>query len=213
MRIVKSNVLSIGHLSETKHFPPLWRRANARNLRLYYPYRQYTNLFIFQFVSLHSTLRLFFNHQKTLTIILSSQKLQRLLAAEQHAQNPLFSSDRSPSPGRRGIDVPFGAPGYREGRDRLRDDPYFKDPLYRLGPPLKRSPYSPARDVYKKLDDHLRPDSYSRPPMDDIPPKRIKPDYDFPPDSRETPHIRPVGTTIDCEVIIINKQQRYVWNI
>ena len=201
MRIVKSNVLSIGHLSERKHFPPLWRRANARNLRLYYPYRQYTNLFIFQFVSLHSTLRLFFNHQKTLTIILSSQKLQRLLAAEQHA------------PGRRGIDVPFGAPGYREGRDRLRDDPYFKDPLYRLGPPLKRSPYSPARDVYKKLDDHLRPDSYSRPPMDDIPPKRIKPDYDFPPDSRETPHIRPVGTTIDCEVIIINKHQRYVWNI
>ena len=28
----------------------LWRRANARNVRLYYPYRQYTNLFIFQFI-------------------------------------------------------------------------------------------------------------------------------------------------------------------
>ena len=31
----------------------LWRRANARNVRLYYPYRQYTNLFIFRFVSEH----------------------------------------------------------------------------------------------------------------------------------------------------------------
>ena len=27
-----------------------WRRANARNVRLYYPYRQYTNLFIIRFV-------------------------------------------------------------------------------------------------------------------------------------------------------------------
>ena len=27
----------------------LWRRANARNVRLYYPYRQYTNLFMFWF--------------------------------------------------------------------------------------------------------------------------------------------------------------------
>ena len=39
----------------------LWRRANARNVRLYYPYWQYTNLFIFPFVSLlclGSTLRL-----------------------------------------------------------------------------------------------------------------------------------------------------------
>ena len=26
----------------------LWRRANAQNVRLYYPYRQYTNLFIFR---------------------------------------------------------------------------------------------------------------------------------------------------------------------
>ena len=31
----------------------LWRRTNARNVRLYYPYRQYINLFIFRFVSLH----------------------------------------------------------------------------------------------------------------------------------------------------------------
>ena len=30
----------------------LWRRAFARNVRLYYPYRQYTNLFIFRCVSL-----------------------------------------------------------------------------------------------------------------------------------------------------------------
>ena len=40
----------------------LWRRANVRNVRLYYPYRRYTNLFIFRFVSLlslRSTLRLF----------------------------------------------------------------------------------------------------------------------------------------------------------
>ena len=40
----------------------LWRRANTRNVRLYYPYRQYTNLFIVWFVSEHclrSTLRLF----------------------------------------------------------------------------------------------------------------------------------------------------------
>ena len=38
-----------------------WRRANARNVRLYYPYWQYTDLFIFRFVSLlclRSTLRL-----------------------------------------------------------------------------------------------------------------------------------------------------------
>ena len=39
----------------------LWRRANARNVRLYYPYWQYTDLFIFRFVSLFFvyTLRLF----------------------------------------------------------------------------------------------------------------------------------------------------------
>ena len=30
----------------------LWRRANARNVRLYYPYWQYTNHFIFRFTSL-----------------------------------------------------------------------------------------------------------------------------------------------------------------
>ena len=28
----------------------LWRRANARNVRLYYPYWQYTDHFIFQFI-------------------------------------------------------------------------------------------------------------------------------------------------------------------
>ena len=36
----KSSVSSVGPLSERN-------RANARNVRLYYPYRQYTNLFIF----------------------------------------------------------------------------------------------------------------------------------------------------------------------
>ena len=30
----------------------LWRRANTWNVRLYYPYRHYTNFFIFRFVSL-----------------------------------------------------------------------------------------------------------------------------------------------------------------
>ena len=39
--IVKSNILSVGPTSE----------RNRRNIRLYYPYRQYTNLFIFRFVS------------------------------------------------------------------------------------------------------------------------------------------------------------------
>ena len=42
-------------------FVSLWRRANARNVRLYYPYWQYTDLFIFRFVyllCLRSTLRL-----------------------------------------------------------------------------------------------------------------------------------------------------------
>ena len=40
----------------------LWRRDNARNVRLYYPYWQYTDLFIFRFVSplcLRSRLRLY----------------------------------------------------------------------------------------------------------------------------------------------------------
>ena len=55
IRIVWSNVSSIGPVF-------LWRRANARNVRPYYPYWQYTDLFIFLFVSLlclRSTLRLF----------------------------------------------------------------------------------------------------------------------------------------------------------
>ena len=65
---VKSNVSSIGPLwkrnRETGCSSPssLWRRANARNVRLYFLYRQYTNLFIFRFVSLlclRRTLRLF----------------------------------------------------------------------------------------------------------------------------------------------------------
>ena len=46
-----------------KHPVSLWRRANARNVRLYYPYWQYTNHFIFRFVSLlclRSALRLLY---------------------------------------------------------------------------------------------------------------------------------------------------------
>ena len=43
-------------------FLSIWRRVNARNVRLHYPYRQYTDLFIFWFASvlyLRSTLGLF----------------------------------------------------------------------------------------------------------------------------------------------------------
>ena len=54
----------LGLLSAVRHsiLVSLWRRANARNVWLYYPYWQYTDLFIFRFVSLlclRSTLRLF----------------------------------------------------------------------------------------------------------------------------------------------------------
>ena len=38
------------HVSLQREYVSLWRRAYARNVRLYYPYRQYTNLFIFRFV-------------------------------------------------------------------------------------------------------------------------------------------------------------------
>ena len=44
------------HLRRTRyacmeHDVSRWWRAYARNVKLYYPYRQYTNLFIFRFVS------------------------------------------------------------------------------------------------------------------------------------------------------------------
>ena len=55
IRIVQSNVSRIGPSSERnrKHFSvSLWRGANTRNVRLYYPHWQYTDLFIFRFVSL-----------------------------------------------------------------------------------------------------------------------------------------------------------------
>ena len=45
IRTVQFNVSSIGPSSER-------RRANARNVRFCYPYWQYTDLFIFRFVSL-----------------------------------------------------------------------------------------------------------------------------------------------------------------
>ena len=46
-----------------KFYVSLWRGANARNVRVYNPYQQYTNLFIFPFVfqhCLHSTLHFMF---------------------------------------------------------------------------------------------------------------------------------------------------------
>ena len=45
--ISHSKLLSLYHPVRVS----LWWRANARNVSLYYPYRQYTNLFIFRFVS------------------------------------------------------------------------------------------------------------------------------------------------------------------
>ena len=62
---------------EGPNYVSLWRRANARNVRLYYPYWQYTNLFIFRFVSLlciRSTLRLF---HKLISYFLSPFQLFR----------------------------------------------------------------------------------------------------------------------------------------
>ena len=46
--IVSLTFTSVGPLSEKNI-----SLANARNVRLYLPYRQYTNLFIFRFVSQH----------------------------------------------------------------------------------------------------------------------------------------------------------------
>ena len=57
IRLVQSNVSSIGPSSERNR-----RKANARNVKLHYPYWQYTDLFIFRFcifiLCLRSTLRL-----------------------------------------------------------------------------------------------------------------------------------------------------------
>ena len=47
IQIVKSNVSSVGPSSETF-------KTNARNVRLYYPYWQYTNLFILYDLYLYS---------------------------------------------------------------------------------------------------------------------------------------------------------------
>ena len=44
--------LKLNNLKQLNNLVSLWWRANARNVRLYYPYWQYTNLFIFRFVSL-----------------------------------------------------------------------------------------------------------------------------------------------------------------
>ena len=50
IRMVKSNVSSpvVLFVREKHEHDSLWRRAYARNVRLYYPYRQYTNLFLFR---------------------------------------------------------------------------------------------------------------------------------------------------------------------
>ena len=98
-------------------------------------------------------------------------------------------SDRSPSPrpGRRGSDDPLSIPGYREARDRYRGEQ--SDSSDRPG----GSPYGR--------------------PHDELPAKKLRPDYDFAPLPRDPiapPVGRPVEAPIDCEIIIINKQQMYV---
>ena len=50
--IVKSNVSSVDPSSEREAF---LSDEVSRNVRLYYPYRQYTNLFIFQYFDNHVT--------------------------------------------------------------------------------------------------------------------------------------------------------------
>ena len=97
-----------------------------------------------------------------------------------------FIRDRSPSPkaGRRYSDDPFAIPGYREARDRYRDEHADSS---------DRVPNSP----------------YGR-PHDEVPAKKLRPDYDFLPLPRD-PYAplagKPVEAPIDCEIIIINKQQ------
>ena len=53
----------------------LWRRANARNVRLYYPYWQYTDHFIFIFLSLlclrSKLLYVYFKYSSVLLLLLS----------------------------------------------------------------------------------------------------------------------------------------------
>ena len=72
----------------------LWRRANARNVRLHYPYWQYTDLFIFRFVSLlclRSTLRLY--KMKTCTQISDSGFREKI-----NVVNPGDSAKRASPP-------------------------------------------------------------------------------------------------------------------
>ena len=100
----------------------------------------------------------------------------------------ILVSDRSPSPkgGRHTVDDPFAIPGYREARDRYRDEHSDSD--------------RPADSPYGR-------------PHDEVPAKKLRPDYDFAPLSRDPippPIGKPVEAPIDCEIIIINKQQMYV---
>ena len=55
----------------------LWRRANARNVRLYYPYWQYTDLFIFRFIRSSSYRNHHFEGYKMATIFLNLTNRQK----------------------------------------------------------------------------------------------------------------------------------------
>lgn len=95
----------------------------------------------------------------------------------------VVTSERSlsPKPARRVGDDPFAIPGYREARDRYRIE------------------HADLSDPYVR-------------PHDEVPAKKLRPDYDFAPLSRDSiapPIGRPVEAPIDCEIIIINKQQMY----
>jgi hypothetical protein len=97
-----------------------------------------------------------------------------------------IAREHSPSPKAGRHDDPFSIPGYREARDRYRDEHSDSD---RTSEP-----------------------SYGR-GHDEVPAKKLRPDYDFAPLSgdRVPPPIgKPVEAPIDCEIIIINKQQMYV---
>lgn len=92
--------------------------------------------------------------------------------------------DRSLSPRRRSSNDPLSIPGYREARDRYRDE---------------------------------NPDSSGHRHYDEIPPKKSRPEYEFSPMSHKPyppPAVgKPVEAPIDCEIIIIHKQQMYVDSI
>ena len=85
IRIVQSDVSSIGRSSERnqREKPSLWRRANARNVRLYYPYWHYTNLFIFRFIYIYINCNLarvhsfFFNFKVSFFLIMQVEPVNK----------------------------------------------------------------------------------------------------------------------------------------